>query len=160
MYLLCARFFVKIPALRSLFSTNSSNVSHLPQPDHSGEPQEWKTVKYFALVHLKYFPASLVMGCAQKDQVINKKGQRLHYLATGANYLCVKVGTGTKTLRRHERVSQTDILSLCPIITEAGTQPRSCQLTVSSIAESAGGTLPCAHTHAREHTLTQTCPRF
>lgn len=46
---------------------------------------------------------------------------------------------------------QTDILSVSPIITETRTQSCSRQLTVGSIAKSAGGML--THSHSHRHTL-------
>lgn len=49
--------------------------------------------------------------------------------------------------------SQTGILSASPIITETGTQSRSLQLTVGSIAKSAGGTLTNSHPYTHTHTL-------
>lgn len=57
---------------------------------------------------------------------------------------------------------QTDILSASPIITETGTQSCSRQLTVGSIAKSAGGMLTRSHacTLARTHSFTHSCPRF
>lgn len=60
----------------------------------------------------------------------------------------------------HER--QTDILSVAPIITETGTQSCLRQLTVGSIAKSAGGmlTYPRAYTPMQTNTLTRSCPRF
>lgn len=81
-------------------------------------------------------------------------------------YVCVLnqhgVQRDTVWVHRHEyfcpewterRFSQTDILSVSPIITETRTQSCSRQLTVGSIAKPTGGTYPHTHwdTHSRTH---------
>lgn len=53
------------------------------------------------------------------------------------------------------RCRQTDILSVSPIITETRSQSCSRQLTVGSIAKTAGGLLTCLQTYTQAHTHTR-----